>query len=195
LDQKAESAILQKVLWRGKWCVKGNFRPRGIDYHLIMHKVLWRGKWYLNYSFLPSGIDCHLILQIILWRGSDVWKVIFKNTMKDEVMLKGSFWPRRIDYHAKNTMKKHSDPWTFCLTKGCFTLWLKDKTLSISTNHVARTQEFTLHIRGQSPKACCPIWHYFFTWVLTKATDSWMKFGLDTNKNPNYVQEAINFIH
>jgi hypothetical protein len=49
--------------------------------------------------------------------------------------------------------KKYS---LFTYNEGCFTLWLKIERLSISTNQVARKQEFglsTLHTRGQSPKA------------------------------------------
>jgi hypothetical protein len=54
-----------------------------------------------------------------------------------------------ITVGIRGIMHEHS-------TKGRFTLWPKVERLSISTNKIARNQEFslsTLHTRGQSPKA------------------------------------------
>jgi hypothetical protein len=63
----------------------------------------------------------------------------------------------------------------------------------VDFNQIARNQEYglsTLHTRDQRLSLSkMPTLQYF----LTKATESWMKFGPDMNGNPNYGWEAVEF--
>ena len=80
-------------------------------------------------------------------------------------------------------------------SKGHFALWPKVKRHSIFTNEIAKNQEFNLSIFHSEVKKSKRLllskmstWQYF----LTKATNSWTKFGSERNGNPNYGWHAIN---
>ena len=78
--------------------------------------------------------------------------------------------------------------------QGRFTLWRKVKRLSISTNHIARNQQFgslTLHNGGQNPKAVALQNAHMAIFFLTKATYCRRKFETNNNGNPNYGREVV----
>jgi hypothetical protein len=97
---------------------------------------------------------------------------------------------------ASPPMRDFGKQWSWsAVTYGRFTLWSNVERLSISTNQIARNQEFSLstHTRGQSPKGVALQIAYMSILFDQGETNSQRKFGSHMNGNPNYGREAIDF--